>query len=220
MAKYGHFDCPDCGETTPKTSPNKKRCNPCAMAAHGETKSGYRDRDCVMCGNKYKPTGTHQKACNACAEDFAVMKRREYRRKKRELRGAPTRGDILQCVDCGADFEYAAGPQVRCADCAYELRVSTIRKWSADNPDKMQEYRQKAKDNYSFGGNRMNALERDNYTCQRCGAKEDLHVHHIDGNGVTTPREQQNNALNNLQTLCRSCHTTVHQEERHSNCAP
>jgi 5-methylcytosine-specific restriction endonuclease McrA len=124
---------------------------------------------------------------------------------------------MIACEDCGAHFEYTAGPQSRCKPCRYDVYIAGIRTWSNENPDKIKKYRQTAKDNYIFGGNRIKALERDNYTCQRCGTNDDLHVHHIDGLGTTTPLDQRNNALENLQTLCRSCHTTVHAMERHSS---
>lgn len=44
--------------------------------------------------------------------------------------------------------------------------------------------------------------ERDNYTCQKCGNKEKLVVHHIDYN-------KKNCSLNNLLTLCNVCNSTV-----------
>jgi 5-methylcytosine-specific restriction endonuclease McrA len=59
-----------------------------------------------------------------------------------------------------------------------------------------------------FDGNREAALQRDNYKCTCCGTPEDLVVHHIDGNGRRS--ENPNNDLDNLQTLCRSCHAKVH----------
>lgn len=52
----------------------------------------------------------------------------------------------------------------------------------------------------------------DNYTCQECGMTQDeckkkynriLDVHHVDG-------DDTNNILENLITLCRSCHTIHH----------
>lgn len=52
--------------------------------------------------------------------------------------------------------------------------------------------------------------KRDSYICQRChnGSNgRELDVHHKDGN-------KNNNALDNLITLCRSCHTEVDNERR------
>ena len=52
---------------------------------------------------------------------------------------------------------------------------------------------------------------RDDYTCQQCGAKGgphgdvELHAHHI------VPKSQGgSHSLNNLTTLCYSCHNAVH----------
>lgn len=66
-----------------------------------------------------------------------------------------------------------------------------------------------------FGGNREIAIQRDGEKCLHCGMtraehKEkygyDITVDHIDGRGTRTPPEERNNALDNLQTLCSSCH--------------
>lgn len=46
-------------------------------------------------------------------------------------------------------------------------------------------------------------LLRDNSACRRCGAFLNLDVHHIDEN-------RENNEINNLVTLCKSCHAQVH----------
>jgi hypothetical protein len=52
---------------------------------------------------------------------------------------------------------------------------------------------------------RQEALVRDNYTCQQCGAQRDLDVHHI------LPRGKRGtHALENLTTLCRRCHEAQH----------
>lgn len=47
--------------------------------------------------------------------------------------------------------------------------------------------------------------KRDGHLCQRCGSAGRLHVHHID-------TDKLNNALENLITLCNSCHGRVHAE--------
>ena len=45
-------------------------------------------------------------------------------------------------------------------------------------------------------------------SCEICGADENLLVHHLDCNHL-------NNAVSNLQTLCRGCHYKTHQEQGH-----
>lgn len=51
---------------------------------------------------------------------------------------------------------------------------------------------------------RLRRLEYDSYTCQHCGKKESLDVHH-----KKAYREVHDNSLGNLITLCRQCHVEV-----------
>ena len=51
---------------------------------------------------------------------------------------------------------------------------------------------------------RLLAIRRDGEKCQRCGSKKKLEVHHI-----IPYRETQDNSLENLVTLCASCHKAV-----------
>lgn len=76
-----------------------------------------------------------------------------------------------------------------------------------------EEYRARHRisaDNQRFSGNREKALERDNYKCVVCGSKTLLQVHHKDEMGRNKPKEEQNNDLDNLITLCASCHIKKH----------
>ena len=59
---------------------------------------------------------------------------------------------------------------------------------------------------------RKKALERDNNTCQICGANDrKLMVHHKDHKGRNLPSlKMMNNDLSNLITLCYPCHTHIH----------
>lgn len=52
----------------------------------------------------------------------------------------------------------------------------------------------------------VKVLKRDDYKCQKCFGVDDLLIHHIDGN-------DENNALNNLVTLCSLCHLNLHRPE-------
>lgn len=58
---------------------------------------------------------------------------------------------------------------------------------------------------------RQKVLERDNYTCQICGAgiETQLHVHHIEPVALN-PMEQLDKE--NMITLCKKCHINVHRQ--------
>lgn len=62
---------------------------------------------------------------------------------------------------------------------------------------------------------RKKVYQRDNYTCQNCGAtggphgNTELHAHH-----VVPKSEGGSNQLKNLQTLCRDCHNAIHYESK------
>lgn len=52
---------------------------------------------------------------------------------------------------------------------------------------------------------RQSVLERDDYKCQKCDSENNLDVHHLIPESVNGPSE-----INNLVTLCRSCHRRAH----------
>ena len=58
-------------------------------------------------------------------------------------------------------------------------------------------------------------LERDNYTCIRCGCKsKNMEVHHLDGyNSNPTTRTDVKNGV----TLCEDCHNIFHRIYGHKN---
>ena len=64
---------------------------------------------------------------------------------------------------------------------------------------------------------RQMCLERDEYTCQRCGKTIDeieLHAHHIEG---ITQQPMLANDVKNTITLCKPCHIWVHQQDGCTN---
>ncbi len=51
---------------------------------------------------------------------------------------------------------------------------------------------------------RLEILERDGFTCQKCtDSKTELHIHHKEYNGYIDPWEYENEKL---ETLCADCH--------------
>lgn len=57
--------------------------------------------------------------------------------------------------------------------------------------------------------NRTTRLQIDNYTCQQCGGSNKLEVHHWE-----PYRFSFDNSIDNLITLCRSCHIDIHKNYR------
>lgn len=53
---------------------------------------------------------------------------------------------------------------------------------------------------------RKSALHRDQYTCQKCGSKNNLHVHHI----TYEHHGEEHLHLNDLTTVCEACHNQEH----------
>lgn len=68
---------------------------------------------------------------------------------------------------------------------------------------------------YYFGYNREKAIARDGGKCIKCGMTREEHkkkygyditVDHVNGKGYRTPSSEKDNRLENLQTLCSTCH--------------
>lgn len=75
-----------------------------------------------------------------------------------------------------------------------------------------------------FCGNKIKALTRDGFKCVKCSMTNEEHlakykcslsVDHIDGNGRYS--KVKNHSLDNLQTLCMSCHGAKDGKIRKSN---
>jgi len=93
-----------------------------------------------------------------------------------------------------------------------ERARENVRRWREKNPDYNKEYYKRPgvvehQRRYhrirKYGEDALTVLDRDNDTCQKCGSKENIHIHHIDWN-------KENNELDNLVLLCSSCHSTLH----------
>lgn len=65
--------------------------------------------------------------------------------------------------------------------------------------------------NKRYNGNYYIVMQRDRYKCAICGGIEDLCVHHIDGFDENKP---ENNSRNKMITLCRKCHSNIHNGKR------
>jgi 5-methylcytosine-specific restriction endonuclease McrA len=87
------------------------------------------------------------------------------------------------------------------------------RQWQLDHPERHRKNNLRATRKYKektrLSNKRQEVLSRDNFACVKCGATKQLVIHHLDQVSWHNTSEP-NNELSNLQTLCRSCHTTLH----------
>lgn len=209
---YGTIICPGCNQPVLKTSPNFKRCKPCALEAHGQTGTGFKDRQCGECEAAYKPTGRSQKVCETCIPVVRARNNLEHLIELRRKAGQRVVGATYQCADCRDDYVYHSGPEKRCQTCQNKFGNFQANEASMRSP-KRPYWAKLMKANAAFGkGLKPAVLARDGHVCRKCGADKNLHVHHIDGRGKGYPRELRNNTIENLITLCGVCHALVHAE--------
>lgn len=175
---------------------------------------------CPNCNTSFVPQKRNDQVycCNVCRDQFKWKKRK-----------IPLIERI--CPVCGTAFTPATGKQICCSGKCTQRRIylrnpekskEQSRRWRQENPERAKENdrrkRERNKERYQeidkryhdltrFGGNREKAMERDGYKCVICGATEDLGVHHKDFSGQT---DKPNNELDNLMTVCKSCHTNIH----------
>lgn len=108
------------------------------------------------------------------------------------------------CSSCYAK-EYKKNPEKKAR--IDQQKADWFMRYHAENLEKARIAREET----HFDSQRSTVLARDGNKCTKCPSLENLIVHHIDGNGRGS--ENPNNDLDNLITLCRSCHMNEHREE-------
>ena len=108
------------------------------------------------------------------------------------------------CSSCYAK-QYKSDPEIKAR--VYAQRDA----WHQANYEDCLLKSKLSREQRHFAGQRETVLERDGHACTKCGETALLVVHHRDGEG--RGKEQPNNELSNLITLCRSCHIEAHRRE-------
>lgn len=187
--------------------------------------------NCIVCGEEVKKTSNVQKYCKACANKVINKKKRQQRlanlekyrelsrkywqthkKEKREYSKKYYEKNREKIIEKHKiyDKEHALERRLynkKWREKNIERYRERSRRYAKKHREEIKEYLRGYHDNKKFDGNRNKILKRDNYTCQICGNKEKLIVHHKD---ETINSKVKNNDLNNLITLCRGCHFTVH----------
>lgn len=148
-------------------------------------------------------------------------RKKEYKKEYYLSRKKPF--EIRGCVWCEKEFmpSFRMNEKYCCKLCSQfgwreknrEYKLKQDKEYYKKNKLRLNRLSKEWRDEVLFGGNRVNALKRDDYTCCLCNAKKQLVVHHIDGSGQD---DLPNNDINNLITLCRSCHLKIHRNFKFS----
>lgn len=121
------------------------------------------------------------------------------------------------CISCGlSDHPFMAkGLCNRCYLARYRAEhkdaiASGKRRWREAHAAHVRSKSKLDREYRYFDGKRDRALL-ENPVCVRCGSADKLVVHHKDRNG--RPAAQPNNAMANLEVVCRACHIREHHAE-------
>lgn len=226
-------ECDNCGETTEKKPCRVERTENdfCSPECHnefqttitGEDHPAYKERatyTCEYCGEENETTPNEAEKSVYCDQDCMAA---DFETRLEGDNNPSWNGglDEITCEWCGNTAEFVpAEAEVRrfCCMRCYKDWLSEKRQGEAwvgeDNPA----WRGGQERHRVYGPNweeqREAALERDGYECIRCGGDDDLNVHHkvpLRNFDRDKPRwHERANALDNLVTLCRSCHSEIH----------
>ena len=156
---------------------------------------------CLVCGKEVE-TKVRNKA--VCGRECKLARRRELWRKNFPAH----EGKPIFCGDCGKEF-------VPNKYIAYKARFCSVRcKDRVKSRSQYHKHREKHlarttawRIHRKWGGNWYATFRRDGFKCYFCSSAEHLLVHHKDGEGETGAN---NHEMDNLKTLCLSCHTKIH----------
>lgn len=207
--------CLQCGK---KFHPNKTERKYCSRKCSAETQR--RTRICPQCGKEFFPGKensrycSHQCAkksrfhppriCAQCGKEFNLSNSKRGKYCSRECSAKSQRNIRKNCAHCGQTIVSSDSTRKFCDAACYF--ASKYPGWEPGLPRRTRYYGR------NWNAQRIHAIIRDNYTCQRCHVILDspnINVHH------KTPFDSFNkdwlsaNKLDNLISLCRSCHTKV-----------
>lgn len=112
---------------------------------------------------------------------------------------------FCRCSCCGIEFSIPPSKLKTRGAGKYCSRPCRDRHWRGSSTPNWQGIREPHRHGPTWYGARRRALNRDGHACQCCGATQHLHVHHALPGRLFASSEAAN-GLDNLVTLCDSCH--------------
>jgi len=175
-------------------------CGTEAEITFANFKQGKRCRDCLSAKLRASNLLTYEFVKSVFESEGCVLLSKEY---------SGNKSSLTFICNCGREattvfdrFQRGA----RCWACRNDnLRGANNPWW---NPELSDEERVLNRDYYAYDKWRETVYERDNYTCQKCGARGGtINAHHKDGYSWCEARRLD---LDNGVTLCSDCHKEFH----------
>ena len=194
--------CEECDQRFYDAECSRRYCYDCIPPQSVSRDRGNTETDCLACGTmfRYYPSEKPGHYCPDCiAADHVVCMPPD----------AATDGCVrVTCSYCGDPFEvyrYKTNQDVLfCGRDCYARWLSATLRADVDSPD-----------HYGAGWrpSKRRALDRDDHTCQRCGATAESLGQNPDVHHITPVRTFDDptdaHTLDNLVCLCRACHMAV-----------
>lgn len=190
----------------------------------------YQKNCSFSCRNSYarsfkknQSISIYQHECAVCKKQFS-SKKRIQKTCSHSCRGKYGRAAVKekQCK-CGK----AGNIQGVCTDCSLVAKRTARRNnyykhhdeilkrrseaWHNQTTEEKLEKTRQSKE-YRFNGHRIERLKKDSYTCQNCGNKDQLIVHHINHLPPGIKKDTWS-TVDELITWCRSCHIKHHRKD-------
>ncbi len=155
------------------------------------------------------------KVCQHCGEDFLAKDDRKNRPTKycsRRCRDSARSGRVrLTCRHCGREFDRKAymqdWSQERGPFCGFRCYGLWQKKNVKGTAHPSFRAQSPARGASQLKRARAEVLGRDGHRCVRCGSEYRLHVHHVK---PWEPDQGDPHVVDNLVTLCASCHRRLH----------
>ena len=155
-----------------------------------------------------------ERQCERCGATFLVVPSRVRNGRGKHCspacqyaarRAQPRNAIQCKCLACGKEFGISPSRLRHKGAGKYCSRSCRDSHWIGSATPNWQGAREPHRHGPNWYSARRRALERDEHTCQHCGATERLHVHHeLPGRLFASTRDA--NELDNLITLCDRCH--------------
>jgi len=191
--------CEYCGQPFSKGSKaNTKRHRFCSLKCFGQHLREKHKRHCLYCGKEISRRHRQTKYCSrACFAKAHTVPPQTF-----------------TCIQCGEGFTIKlqpsrAGQRKFCSQqCHYE--------WMCGENSPNWHGGRESYYGPNWPAQRRATRKRDNYTCRICSTTEnsierEMDVHHVIPIDAFEPQQwEEANCLDNLITLCHSCHLKVH----------